>query len=565
MVGAQGRTMSARPGRRRRGWTSAVRRLGVTCALTLGAAALPATAQAAPGVGTHGPATEAFGFFPEWYEDKGGLRLELCTSGPLCMATLEVPLPKPDEPARYPDNFPSEAFWWAAETTLTYPGGSALLVLAQEAAFATEVVADGDQIAFGRLRIRATGLVPGAWYRFTHPYGEVDLQAVDKAPRVVNHTRDIGCLALCTGTAFSLPGASDIGPNFLQWDASAPYAPEGYIGDPSIPHAVTGSEFVPAGETEAANYFRVQRITGRGGTVVETIGRTDTFAVQGKLAGPPAGYLVASAGGFGSQRVGSTATRTMTLRNGGSGDLALEGLQLTGAQAEDFTVGTGTCVLPATLLPGQSCTVAVTFAPTAPGARSAQLLVSEGRGLRTIALSGTGTAPPPPPPPAPGPPAPGSGSGGGATGPVAPLALPPAAALPAAPVVFAAPSPVAGGTVSDVRVAGVTTRSSAVARVSLSRKVTRAKARRQGVRVSMRLPTGTRLVRLRVYRVSAGGRRTRVGLAVRVASTRTYAVRLKDRGLRRSFTPGAYQVEITPGRSAFDLGTTTSYGFRVVR
>jgi hypothetical protein len=132
-------------------------------------------------------------------------------------------------------------------------------------------------------------------------------------------------------------------------------------------------------------------------------------------------------------------------------------------------------------------------------------------------------------------------------------------------VVFAAPSPVAGGTVSDVRVAGVTTRSSAVARVSLSRKVTRAKARRQGVRVSMRLPTGTRVVRLRVYRVSAGGRRTRVGLAVRVASTRTYAVRLKDRGLRRSFTPGAYQVEITPGRSAFDLGTTTSYGFRVVR
>ncbi len=148
---------------------------------------------ASDGIGSHGPVTEAYGWFPEWYEDSAGTRLELCLEGPYCMASIEAPLPHPDQPASFPDNFPEEAFWWAAETTLTYPGGQALLVLGQEAAFANGPLVAGDQVAFARIRIRATGLVPGAWYRFTHPYGQIDLQAVDKAPRVVNYTSDVGC------------------------------------------------------------------------------------------------------------------------------------------------------------------------------------------------------------------------------------------------------------------------------------------------------------------------------------------------------------------------------------
>ena len=60
-------------------------------------------------------------------------------------------------------NFPNEAFWWAGESTLTYPSGEALLVLAQEAAFANGPIEHGQQVAFGRIRIRATGLVPNAW------------------------------------------------------------------------------------------------------------------------------------------------------------------------------------------------------------------------------------------------------------------------------------------------------------------------------------------------------------------------------------------------------------------
>ena len=303
-AGGAGRARTRAHGARSR--TAPLRLLAVALLLAL---APPAAARATTGVGVHGPLTEAYGWFPEWYEDASGLRLELCVDGPYCLSTAEGGVPHPDEPARFPDNFPDEAFWWAADTTLTYPGGSALLSLGQEAAFANGPVAPGDQVAFGRIRIRATGLVPNAWYRFTHPFGQVDLQAVDKAPRVVNHTADAGCTAPPCDEAFGRLGESVIGPDFLQWDTTQSLPPEGYVGNPALPHRVTGSRFVPEGETEPANYFAIQRIDGRGGAVVQDVGRTDFFLLQGKLAGPQRGHFAAAPLRFPDRMVGTSAVR----------------------------------------------------------------------------------------------------------------------------------------------------------------------------------------------------------------------------------------------------------------
>jgi hypothetical protein len=82
------------------------------------------------------------------------------------------------------------------------------------------------------VRIRATGLVPNAWYRFTYPFGQIDLQAIDKAPRVVNYTSDVGCLAPPCADGFSQLADSAVGPEFLQWDATESAPPDGYVGDP---------------------------------------------------------------------------------------------------------------------------------------------------------------------------------------------------------------------------------------------------------------------------------------------------------------------------------------------
>src|SRR5262249_38127765 len=109
-----------------------------------------------------GPADPANGF-PQWYQDESGTRVVLCDdqNDPLCvLPTAPEGSYNPLLPMSFPGNFPSELFWWNADagidTTNAVSGDDvrARLVLAQEAAFVTEDPIPGDQIAFGRIRIR---------------------------------------------------------------------------------------------------------------------------------------------------------------------------------------------------------------------------------------------------------------------------------------------------------------------------------------------------------------------------------------------------------------------------
>jgi hypothetical protein len=444
-------------------------------------------------------------------------------------------------PPSFPDNFAPEAFWWAAETTLAYPGGEALLVLAQEAAFENDVVVTGDQIAFGRVRIRATGLIPGAWYRFTHPYGTIDLQADGQAPRVVNYTRDVGCVAAPCADAFGSTAGSDIGPKFLQWDTTESAPPEGHIGNPSFPHKVVGSTHVPAGETEPANYFRIERITGPGGTVTSTVGQTDRFLVQGKLAGPPSGAFIARTGAFEDTLVGSSSERTVTIRNGGSGDLRLGDLALAGTHRPDFSLAAETCS-GTVLEPAGQCTVRVAFHPSAPGARSARIEVAgaEDGSVHQVALTGLGTVPPAP-------------SGGGQTVFV--------------PVPVPVPAPVAAVPVAGQAVAGASAAAPRLAlrTLALASRISRTRVRLQGLRLVMRLPAETDVVRVRIFRVGANGRRRLESQSFRVPTASLFRMRITDRRLLARLTPGRYLVEVTPGRSRTRLGAPTLQTLRIVR
>jgi hypothetical protein len=189
------------------------------------------------------------------------------------------------------------------------------------------------------VRIRATGLVSGAWYRVTHPYGTLDLQATGQGSRVLSYTRDVGCVASACADRFGATSGSDIGPKFLQWDTTESAPPEGHIGNPSFPHKVVGSTHVPDGETAPANYFRIERITGPGGTVTSTVGQTDRFLLHGKLAGPRTGAFIGRASAFSDTMVGASTERTVTIRNGGSGELRLGDLSLDGDDRPDFSLG----------------------------------------------------------------------------------------------------------------------------------------------------------------------------------------------------------------------------------
>ena len=105
---------------------------------------------------------------------------------------------------------------------------------------------------------------------------------------------------------------------------------------------------------------------------------------------------------FGDQQVATTsAPTTVTVTNTGTSPLvfAAGAVSLTGDQPGEFGVTSDTCS-GATVAAAGTCTVAVQFAPTSTGNKTAKLtLVSNAAGSpHNVTLTGTGTAAPTPPP-----------------------------------------------------------------------------------------------------------------------------------------------------------------------
>jgi hypothetical protein len=90
--------------------------------------------------------------FPVWYKDSNNLSLSLCLDqeNPLC-GGLAAEMPDPTQPVSFPDNYPAEAFYMLADSTMTLPSGTAVLTTGLESAFSTEEAAAGGQIVFGRV------------------------------------------------------------------------------------------------------------------------------------------------------------------------------------------------------------------------------------------------------------------------------------------------------------------------------------------------------------------------------------------------------------------------------
>jgi hypothetical protein len=96
---------------------------------------------------------------------------------------------------------------------------------------------------------------------------------------------------------------------------------------------------------------------------------------------------------FGSQLVGTTsAAQVATLTNNQSTALTISNIGFTGTNSGDFaqTNSCGTSVIA-----GGTCTISVTFDPTASGSRSATLNVTDnaGNSPQTVSVTGTGIAP----------------------------------------------------------------------------------------------------------------------------------------------------------------------------
>ena len=336
--------------------------------------------------------------FPTWYQDERGVRIEQCIDpdDPNCIVLPGGTYTGAGD-ISFPDSFPDEFFWGLTDSEeLITPGcnggesGRALFRFVMEAAFVNGDPVPHEQMSFGRVRVRANGgLCPDTTYRVVTPYGEQEVTTDgDGALKPSPNTSDIGCAPAGASDPcdFGLALRSPIAGGFLRWDPdNGPAAPAGYLGDPSTPHRVVGAPYTVPGETAPANYVAIYRGN-------QLIAKTDKFLVMGKLGGP----LVAdpSPTTFGGLHVGDPgASRTVTLANQGFDPLTVNGFEISGAAAGSYEVGASTCGL--VLIPGDDCSVEVTFAPTDQGPLSANLVVDH-TGLNSpmnVKLSGVGLAP----------------------------------------------------------------------------------------------------------------------------------------------------------------------------
>ena len=496
---------------------------------------------------TTGPVDPGSGFPFSYTDDSDGLSLQQCQDG--SAFCVETPRPNAAAPISVPDNYSpdGEGFWWLAEATVPN-AGTGIARFAKESAFDNDEISLGHQVSFSRIRFRFQGLVAGDTYRVTHPYGVTELVAEPDpgAPGTgrINSTNDVGCIAPPCGAFPAIAG--DPVSSFLRWDASSPQVGNsGYIGDPSIPHAVQGSPF-------GTNFVQLDRllppVAPGGPPVPQLVGRTDEFLVQGKIAGAapgPAPHLGMSDASlfFGNREVGSpSASKLVTFTNHGTADLNIDAVTVAGTDASDFVILSDDCT-GATLAPTETCTVESRFTAAHAGDRAA-FLASASDSLGNphhVDLSGHGEAAPPP-------------ATGGAP------AAGPAGTTTIIRQLIPASTP-------QATVAGVVARNLAVRDLSTARQITVARLRAKGLRFTMRLPSGSEVLRIAIYR-ERDGRRSGSALvrALRLPGVSgAYVVHMRSREIVRRLRPGRYIVEVTPGRDVDDRGATSRILFRVVR
>ncbi len=125
---------------------------------------------------------------------------------------------------------------------------------------------------------------------------------------------------------------------------------------------------------------------------VADIMRTQTVSLTGTGLLPPVFTVSPTSLGFAAQPVQvASAPQTLNITNSGGAAMANVGFQITGAGAASFSTAADTCG--ATLAKGGSCTVQVTFKPTANGATQASLTITsstEQVKSVTVSLGGTG-------------------------------------------------------------------------------------------------------------------------------------------------------------------------------
>jgi len=238
---------------------------------------------------------------------------------------------------------------------------------------------DGTLYVLAPGTVPASGGLPAKLYAFSQPI----------APEVA---LDPGSLTFATQVVNTLSHGQVV---TLSNTGNAPLTISAIVPSPRFGQTNTCGGSVAAGtQCTITVYFRP---AGRG---VVTGGVTITDNAAGSphtVALTGTGTIVslsAATIGLGRVKVGATsAPSSLTLTNKGGGPLTIAAITIAGANATDFAQTNSCPLAPNTLGAGLSCTIQVTFKPTAAGARRATLAFSDNGGgaPQKVTLGGTGT------------------------------------------------------------------------------------------------------------------------------------------------------------------------------
>jgi parallel beta-helix repeat protein len=204
-------------------------------------------------------------------------------------------------------------------------------------------------------------------------WGQVDLGQSYSIDKVVLKLPPSTAWGARTET-LSLLGSTD-GSNFSTIVGSA-----GYTFDPNANNNTVTITFNPT----TARYVRAN-ITANTGWAAGQLSDFEVFPAAGGSSTPTLSVNPASLT-FASQALNTTSSsQTVTVNNTGSATANISTIATTGDFAETSTCGTSVAA-------GASCTVSVTFTPTASGTRTGSLTIASNasNSPSTVALTGTG-------------------------------------------------------------------------------------------------------------------------------------------------------------------------------
>jgi hypothetical protein len=258
---------------------------------------------------------------------------------------------------------------------------------------------------------------------------------------------------------------------------------------------------------------------------------------------------------FAAQDTGTTsAAQTIKVTNTGDAPLSISGTAITGADGGDFAIpkAADTCAA-ASLDPGATCSVDVTFSPAAAGAKTASVSISDNAkgSPHTVALTGTATKPAP---------------------------APPAAAAPAAAAPDSAPAVTASNATAPSAPPATATATTATAPIgprAVTVPATVSAANAAPITVGATIPAGADVVQISVFAVAGPPAAAQAAAAARAArpvargkrliatvyrntpTPKRYTFRLTETKLRH-LKPGRYRVEVRAGRTRTSLGPATA-------